>query len=275
MNSVKRTQAYYDSTDADLFYRMAWGGEDIHIGLYTTERQSVRAASRATVDHMLQLLPAKKPRPHILDLGAGYGGAARHIVQRRGYPVTCLNLSSVENDYNRQRNREEGLAEKIDVVQGNFEEVPFGKNRFDIVWSEDAFLHSAAKEQVLAEAYRVLKPDGVLLFTDPMRANDCPVEVLTPILQRLQLEGLASPTFYQQVARKAGFSSTLFFDLSRHLPRHYQAILQALHRHEADLRQKGCSSNYLRNMTNGLNHWIEGGRKGWLSWGIFRMRKPA
>lgn len=274
MDSVKRTQAYYDSTDADLFYRTAWGGEDIHIGLYSGRQPSVRAAGRATVDHMLRLLPAENSHQQVLDLGAGYGGAARHIVRQKVWKVTCLNLSNVENDYNRQRNREEGLTEKIDVVEGNFVEVPYGKNRFDIVWSEDAFLHSSAKKQVLAEAYRVLKPGGILLFTDPMQADTCPANVLGPILQRLQLEELASPAFYRQAARQVGFATTQFFDLSQHLTRHYQAILQALHEHETELQQKGCSADYLTNMANGLEHWIKGGQKGWLSWGIFRMRKP-
>ena len=26
---------YYNSRDADQFYALVWGGEDIHIGLYT------------------------------------------------------------------------------------------------------------------------------------------------------------------------------------------------------------------------------------------------
>ena len=26
---------YYDSSDADQFYELVWGGEDIHIGLYS------------------------------------------------------------------------------------------------------------------------------------------------------------------------------------------------------------------------------------------------
>ena len=31
-DAVQRAEAYYDSVDADAFYRRIWGGEDIHIG---------------------------------------------------------------------------------------------------------------------------------------------------------------------------------------------------------------------------------------------------
>jgi len=275
MDSVKRTEAYYDSTDADLFYRTVWGGEDIHVGLYRRAEDTVRTASQATVEYMIRLLPELTRHSTVLDLGAGYGGAARHIVRQVGCSVTCLNVSAVENAYNRQRNAEEQLTEAIRVVHGNFEELPFGKNTFEVVWSEEAFLHSPHKEQILAEAWKVLKPGGVLLFTDPMQAPDCPPSVLQPILRRLDLDGLSTLAYYRQAAHKVGFGTTTFFELSQHLTRHYSAILNILRSQEVDLRQKGCSSTYLRNMAEGLQHWIEGGEKGWLRWGVFRMVKPG
>ncbi len=43
---------YYNSTDADRFYATIWGGEDIHIGLYESENDSIVDASRRTVEKM-------------------------------------------------------------------------------------------------------------------------------------------------------------------------------------------------------------------------------
>jgi sarcosine/dimethylglycine N-methyltransferase len=43
---------------------------------------------------------------------------------------------------------------------------------------------------VLGEVNRVLKPmAGRFVFTDPMRADDCPEGVLDPILARIHLLG--------------------------------------------------------------------------------------
>ena len=45
------TEAYYDSSDADTFYSMIWGGEDIHVGCYEHTRD-ISEAGAATADRM-------------------------------------------------------------------------------------------------------------------------------------------------------------------------------------------------------------------------------
>ena len=47
----KTAQAYYDSDDADTFYSLVWGGQDLHIGLYD-ETSNIREASDLTIDEM-------------------------------------------------------------------------------------------------------------------------------------------------------------------------------------------------------------------------------
>ena len=49
---VETARAYYNSSDADAFYYRVWGGEDIHIGLYSTDQEPIRTASRRTVATM-------------------------------------------------------------------------------------------------------------------------------------------------------------------------------------------------------------------------------
>jgi len=98
--------------------------------------------------------------------------------QTLGLKVTGLNLSEVENERNRQFNRDLGLENEIDVYDGNFEELPFEHDSFDIVFSQDSFLHSGNREKIIEEVARVLKPGGLFIFTDPMMADDCPDGVL-------------------------------------------------------------------------------------------------
>jgi len=98
-DSVTRTaQDYYNSADADRFYYEIWGGEDIHVGLYESPDEPIRDASRKTVARMADLLEPVEPTDRIIDVGAGYGGAARYLVDRFGCHVACLNLSEVQNE---------------------------------------------------------------------------------------------------------------------------------------------------------------------------------
>ena len=46
-SNVPTAAAYYDSADTAAFYRLCWGGSDIHIGHYATGRESVADASAA------------------------------------------------------------------------------------------------------------------------------------------------------------------------------------------------------------------------------------
>ena len=84
------TEAYYDSDDADGFYSLIWGGEDLHVGIYA-ETNDIRTASDRTVDLMVERTPGLDGSSRILDIGAGYGGAMRRVVKATGASATCLN----------------------------------------------------------------------------------------------------------------------------------------------------------------------------------------
>lgn len=270
--AVKVARDYYNSDDADQFYASIWGGEHIHIGLYESDDDSIDDASRRTVMRMASLLEGIGADSRVLDMGSGYGGAARFLASTYGCHVVALNLSEVENERARALNREQGLDGLIEVVDGSFESIPFEDASFDAVWSQDAILHSGHRDQVIAEAARVLKPGGQLVFTDPMQADDCPAGVLQPILDRIHLSSLASPQFYRDAATKHGLSSGSFDDRTKQLTTHYSRVLADTERRAADLGDK-VSPDYIARMKTGLRHWIDGGEKGYLAWGIFRFRK--
>ena len=270
--AVSTARDYYNSDDADRFYLHVWGGEDIHIGLYESDEEPIFDASRRTVAHMPDLLGELAPRQRVLDLGAGYGGAARYLAGTFGCSVVALNLSEVENARNRENNRAQQLDHLIDVVDGSFEEVPFEDGYFDVVWSQDAFLHSGDRAQVIREAARVLKPGGIFIFTDPMQTDDCPEGVLQPILDRIHLETLGSPDFYREQCAQAGLLEIGFEDHTPQLARHYGRVLRETKRLQPELEEI-ISRDYIERMKRGLQHWVDGGRSGYLCWGIFRFRK--
>lgn len=261
---------YYNSPDADTFYHTIWGGEDIHIGLYAHPDEDIAVASRRTVERMADGL-GLNPRTRVLDIGSGYGGAARYLATTYGCPVTCLNLSEVENDRNRRASAEQGLAALIDVVQGSFEELPFADGAFDVVWSQDAILHSGDRARVLGEVVRVLAPEGRFVFTDPMTADTCHDAALTPLLDRLHLESMGSPAFYRRELTRLGVSSIEFADHTPHLATHYGRVLEETERRQEEL-SRGIGEGYLTHAMTGLKNWVAGGQAGDLVWGIFHTR---
>jgi sarcosine/dimethylglycine N-methyltransferase len=269
--AVKKAEAYYDSSDADEFYFRIWGGEDIHIGLYD-DGTAIQEASRRAVERMADHLGELNTSAKVLDLGAGYGGAGRYLAKRFGCHVTCLNLSETQNKRNREISAEAGLTDKVDVVYGNFESLPQQDQSFDVVWSQDALLHSGKREQVLREIARVLKPGAQLIFTDPMQAYDCPNGVLGPVLDRIHLESLGSFAFYRNELANLGFEQLACEDLTPQLGRHYARVREELEG-RYDEMVKAASKAYVDRMIAGLTHWVEAENRGYLAWGILHFKK--
>lgn len=270
---VSKSRDYYDSAAADTFYATIWGGEDIHIGIYEKKGESIADASQRTLERMTDLLPkGVGPDTAILDLGAGYGGSARFLVRKYGSHVTCLNLSTVQNTRNRRLNRDAGLTEKIAVDEGDFENVPYRDGRFDVVWSQDSFLHSGDRRKAIYEAARVLKSGGTLIFTDPMQSEDASYDALKPVLDRLNLDSLGSFEFYRKAAQDFGLEEVETVDLSEELVNHYGTVLNQLEKNRDELLEK-CGKEYVEHMEKGLGHWVENGKQGSLKWGVLVFRK--
>ncbi len=272
--AVATARDYYNSSDADVFYSKIWGGEDIHVGLYERPDEPIFAASRRTVETMAARLRELGPESRVLDIGSGYGGSARYLASTFGCRVVAVNLSEVENERHRKMNAGKGLGRLIEVVDASFEDVPAGDAFFDVVWSQDAILHSGNREKVVEEVARVLKPGGDFVFTDPMQSDGCPEGVLQPILDRIHLDSLGSPGFYRAAAKEAGMEEVGFEDHSEQLPTHYTRVLEETEAREEELSAE-ISSDYIERMKKGLKHWVEGGRAGYLAWGIFHFRARA
>jgi sarcosine/dimethylglycine N-methyltransferase len=271
--ATQTARDYYNSTDADTFYAEVWGGEDIHIGLYEHPDEPIRDASRRSVDHMIDRLGDIPDGALVLDIGAGYGGAARRIATRTGASVVCLNLSEAENERNRAFNKEAGLEERITVVDGRFEDIPITDASIDLVWSQDAILHSGDRRRVLQEVDRVMKPGARFVFTDPMRRDDAPLDRLGPILERIHLPDLGSPGFYKDVGRCLGWIDLGFEDMTHQLRNHYQRVLETTTEQEPRL-EGTISRAYIERMKQGLTRWTAGADEGLLSWGVFLFEKP-
>jgi sarcosine/dimethylglycine N-methyltransferase len=271
---IETARSYYNSEDAHTFYTTIWGGEDLHVGTYRRPDESIFDASRRTVKKLAGQADKLDQDSTVLDLGSGIGGSARYLARTYGCQVVALNLSEVENERNRRMSAEQGLDHLIDVVDGNFENVPYPDGSFDLVWSQDAILHSPNRKQVLAEAYRVLKKGGEMVFTDPMQTEDCFQEYLDPILKRIHLASLSSPTAYCQAARELGFQVLSYDNQPQQLTNHYGAVREEMLQRTDELRQNGVSDDYIKHMDTGLQNWVMGGKYGHLTWGFFHFKKP-
>ncbi|KAL8800934.1 MAG: hypothetical protein Q9182_004816 [Xanthomendoza sp. 2 TL-2023] len=277
-NSTAETaKDYYDDASTDRFYTLLWGGQDIHAGIYSSTND-ITAASIATVakmaDTVIQSGITLDSKTRILDLGAGYGGAARYLAKKYECEVVCLNLSGVQNDRNRELNRQEGLVDKIQVFEGVFEEVPAGVGEdFDVVWSQDSFLHSPNRAQIVSEIARLLRKDveGRVVFTDIMASADAwkkQPELMGQMMERLHLSSLATVEFYQAAFKGKRFRKLGYWDGVEHFGTHYRRLGEELEKRKEDLLVQGVDEKVMERHTGGMKKWVEAKEMGCVQWGI-------
>ena len=274
--ATERARVHYNSENARNLYEIAIGSDTLNLGLYEDDPDRPIAEGMAkTTEWMGQQVQNLNADFRVLDLGSGYGPAARHLAGKYGCHVTCLNISEEQNQENARRNREQGLENSIEIVFGNFKDIPFEDGSFDLVWSQDAIFHTDDPDRVIAEAYRVLKPGGQLLFMDILQADDCPDGALKDSLERVNIHHprLGSFQSYTSKAESLGFESLKVIDKSEQLIVHYAKLRDAVIANYEELSKK-CTAEFLESSKNGLCQWVESAEKGMFKWGLFHFRRP-
>lgn len=97
------------------------------------------------------------PGMKMLDLGMGNGWASR-LAASKGAEAVGIDLS------HEMVERANGLAEGMSAryVQGDFADLPFEDNEFDLIWSMEALYYAPDVRAVLEEVHRVAKPGAQL-----------------------------------------------------------------------------------------------------------------
>lgn len=103
-----------------------------------------------------------KPR-WILDIGAGTGFTTRQLMQR--YPRARFVALDIAPHMLRRARRRAPMLRRLRAVCGDAEALPFEAARFDLVFSNLTFQWVNDLDRVYREVQRVLRPEGLLLFT--------------------------------------------------------------------------------------------------------------
>ena len=93
----------------------------------------------------------------VLDMGGGFGGPARTLAAEFGCHVTVLDPTEPFIQAGQALTERLGLQDAVQFFLGSGLDMPFGDERFDVVWNQNASMNIPDKARLVAEQRRVLR----------------------------------------------------------------------------------------------------------------------
>jgi microcystin synthetase protein McyJ len=107
------------------------------------------------------------PSDEVLDVGFGYGEQDFYWVNTLGVRrIVGLNVTPLHVELAQRRVKARGLGERIDLRLGSATAVPLDDSSVDKVVALESAFHFNTREVFFREAWRVLRPGGVLCLAD-------------------------------------------------------------------------------------------------------------
>jgi SAM-dependent methyltransferase len=203
----------YENYDSDVYRQVRIETYGVDFGqtswVTTEESEEIPRALALTSDSS------------VLEIGCGSGVYALHIAQTSGCHVTGLDINALGIRNANQLASSGGMVRQVGFeICDVSKPLPFADETFDAVFSNDTVCHIPGRPSLLAEMYRILKPDvGRMLFSDAL--------VIGGVISHDEIATRSSIGFYlfsppgenERLIRGAGFSDIKVVDTTENAAR--------------------------------------------------------
>ncbi len=257
LNNVKKGK-HLDFTIADVneVYEGPVGqlwemlmGEEIHVG---GGRETDILAEKAGINR----------ETSVLDVCSALGGPARHLARKYGCSVKGLDATSKMIEEAVLRTEREELSDHVTFRLGNALDMPFRASTFDVVWGQDAWCYITDKERLIREAHRVLRPDGVIAFTDWIQAGNMSDTEWKELNTFMAFPSMETLDGYEKILKDTGFTIVEKEDLTGDFAYHCRLYQKKLRKElkEAVVLQYGKELYEVAD--EGLDRWVRAADEG-------------
>ena len=145
------------------FYRLLLGPTMVYSCAYFDERDDTLEEAQARkldlICRKLRLAPGER----LLDIGCGWGSLVAHAAANYGVQAVGVTLSEEQARLGRERVREQGLEDRVQILVSDYREVTGGP--FDKIASVGMYEHVGRSEldAYVRTVHRLLRPGGLFL----------------------------------------------------------------------------------------------------------------
>lgn len=125
---------------------------------------------RVAINDLQRLLDPPLPTALVLlDVGCGQGRSFE-LLRDAFAPARMIGLDADPHSLDCSRREVERLGMPVELLAGDCAAIPLPDASVDVVFCHQTFHHVVEQESALREFWRVLKPDGRLLFAESTKA---------------------------------------------------------------------------------------------------------
>ncbi|CAM1344680.1 bifunctional demethylmenaquinone methyltransferase/2-methoxy-6-polyprenyl-1,4-benzoquinol methylase UbiE [Tenacibaculum amylolyticum] len=122
---------------------------------------------------VVKLVSEKSPK-QILDIATGTGDLALMMASLNPEKIVGLDISPGMLEVGKQKVTKANLSDKIEMVVGDSENIPFNDNTFDAITVSFGVRNFENLDKGLTEIYRVLKPGGKFVVLETSNPTKFP-----------------------------------------------------------------------------------------------------
>jgi ubiquinone/menaquinone biosynthesis C-methylase UbiE len=202
---LRDVQAVYSGPEGQLWEMVM--GEQIHIGGLVS---SLDLAEKANIE----------PGTRGVDLCCCTGAGMRFLARFRGVQkMQGVDATEKVVAIGRHRSEREGFGDRIQFTLADVCDTGLPGGQYDFAWGEDAWCYVADKDRLLAEASRLVRPEGIIAFTDwvegPAGLTD---EEAERLLTFMKFPSLLSIKEYELLLEKHSFTIDYAINTGRFEP---------------------------------------------------------
>ena len=145
------------------------------------------------------------PADHVVDLGCGIGGAARHLADSTGCRVTGIDLTPEFVATAIDLTEAVGMTDRVGFRVGSATDIPADDAAFDAATLLHVGMNIADKTALMAEVARVLRPGTRFVIYDIMRVGPGDISYPVPWASAPEWSFVEQPDIYVRALEAAGF----------------------------------------------------------------------
>jgi ubiquinone/menaquinone biosynthesis C-methylase UbiE len=212
---LSEVKEVYDGPEGALWELIM--GEQIHIGGFSS---SMDLAQKSGI----------KPGSNGVDFCCCNGAGMRFLTRFCEVgSITGVDASETVVNSGIKRCEAEGLSDQISFILSDVCDTSLESDSFDFAWGEDAWCYVSDKEKLVSEAARVVKPGGIIAFTDWVEGENLSDEEAERLMKFMKFPVIYSIGDYRNSLEKSGLNVKLAENTGR-FPEYMDLYLDMLNK---------------------------------------------